>query len=403
MANNIYTVDLIATGSETISLTDDGSGIDEISVVGLYDATVAINLNWTSDTGHATSGEGNYFTAGNIGHRLIVNGVIENATGSNGHDFIQGNELGNVIYGDAKTGGLGLSDTLWGAAGDDTIYGGAGDDGIQGDDGFDRLFGGIGNDTVTGGFGADILEGGTGADVLYGGATARDTVSYAASSAGVRIAITFGAASTGIGGDAAGDSLSGFYDAIGSAFADLIEDTEKGTVAFGQNDNAFYGANGRDLLLLGGGNDTGQGGAGDDRIIGEVGDDLLYGGSGNDDLRGGLGRDRLTGDGGADQFIFALAAESTVALAQRDSILDFNQAEHDQIDLSGLDARVGLTGNQAFHFIGANPFSAGSGALRAVIRGDTTLIYGDTNGDKTADFAILLKGAITLTEADFVL
>ena len=403
MADNTYTIDELVTGPETVTLTDDGTGIDEITVAGLYGSTVEINLHWTNISGQATSGEGIYFTSGTIGHRLIVTGVIENATGSNGQDFIQGNQLGNLIYGDAKTGLVGRADTLWGAAGNDTIFGGAGADGIQGDDDDDLLFGGSGNDTVNGGAGVDTVQGGAGADALNGGASARDTVSYAASAAGVQIAITFGAAATGTGGDAAGDTLSGFYDVIGSALADRIEDTDKGTIAFGQNDNAFYGGAGRDFLLLGGGNDTGQGGAGNDHVVGEVGDDLLFGGTGHDQLRGSRGQDSIAGGAGADDFIFALTADSTLAVAQRDTILDFSTAEQDRIDLTAIDAKANVAGNQQFHFIGAAGFGGGEGALRAVVSGSDIIVYGDTDGDRHADFAILVLNMAGLAVTDFLL
>ncbi len=203
MANNTYVVDLLATGIETVTVTDDGSGFDWITVQGVYSETVEINLEWSTDP--PISAEGSYFTTGNIGHRLIVNGVIEGAIGCNGVDFIQGNSLGNTIYGDQLRDGTGGNDTLWGASGDDLIYGGSGRDEISGGNDNDTLFGatpasirsmgaavltistvgpgrivllgggddtgmgGAGNDLIKGQIGDDVLDGNRGADRLVGG------------------------------------------------------------------------------------------------------------------------------------------------------------------------------------------------------------------------------------------
>ncbi len=44
MADNVYVVDQLSTGSETITLTDDSSGTDTLRVNGIYAETVGINL-----------------------------------------------------------------------------------------------------------------------------------------------------------------------------------------------------------------------------------------------------------------------------------------------------------------------------------------------------------------------
>lgn len=398
MADDTYVVDQLVTGTETITLTDDGTGTDTLRVNGLYATTVEINLAWTTNLGLPTSGESIYFNPTGTGHRLIVNGVIENAIGSNGQDFIQGNALQNLLFGDALATGAGLNDTIWAGSGNDTVHGGAGSDGIQGDGGDDLLYGDGGNDTINGGSGIDTIEGGLGADVMSGGATAGDTVSYASSASSVRILLEHGAVTTGLGGDAAGDQVTGFTNVTGSAHADLIVDQVKGTLAFGFNDNIFHGWAGRDRLFLGGGNDQGLGGIGSDTLLGEAGNDTLFGGASSDVLRGDSGQDVLSGGSGADRFVFRDAGDSTATL--RDRITDFSAAEQDIIDLREIDAEAGVAGNQAFHFI-TTAFGGNVGELRAKVSGSDLIVLGDINGDKVADFAILLQGVAGVTAADF--
>lgn len=421
VANNIYVIDTLARNGQTITITDDGSGSDWLTIDGVYNKRTDIRLSWENSGGISQSGSGFYFTNANIGSRLIVNGQIENVKGSNGLDFIQGNELANVLYGDKAATGVGGADILWGADGNDTIYGGAGNDEIKGDGGNDKLYGGAGNDDIAGSAGTDIVEGGAGADTLAGGANAKDRVSYAGSASGVTITLTYGATTTGSGGDAAGDKIGGFFDARGSAHSDRITDGVSNTIAFGYNDNRFYGGDGNDILSLGGGNDYGLGEAGNDTIGGGIGDDRLYGGDGhdylngssgndllkgdasNDKLYGGSGADDLLGGTGADRFVFSAASQSTVSSTGRDTIFDFSGTDGDRIDMSSIDAETTSSGNQAFAFIGTAAFHGTAGELRYVKASSDTYVYGDVNGDGTADFAVHLDDAVTMRGAYFVL
>ncbi len=110
------------------------------------------------------------------------------------------------------------------------------------------------------------------------------------------------------------------------------------------------------------------GGAGNDRLDGRAGNDLLFGQAGKDTLIGGTGSDR---------FVFQLVTDSTVAAP--DEINDFTvnpaatAAFIDRIDLSAIDARAGVAGNDAFTFIGSAAFTA-EGQIRAVASGADTLI-----------------------------
>ncbi len=44
-----------------------------------------------------------------------------------------------------------------------------------------------------------------------------------------------------------------------------------------------------------------------------------------------------------------------------------------------------------------------AGQLRYAQAGGDTMVYGDTNGDRVADFAIHLEGLVGLAASDFVL
>ncbi len=151
----------------------------------------------------------------------------------------------------------------------------------------------------------------------------------------------------------------------------------------------------------GGGKDTLIGGASDDAIFGDLGADVLKGGGGDDTLAGGGGRDIMRGGLGCDTFDFNAPAESAT-WAHRDQILDFTKGE-DVIDVSTIDAKAGVAGNQAFDFIGAAHFSGTEGELRAKTTptGDT-IVAADLDGDAKADFMILVADAINLDAGDFI-
>ncbi|MGK9236569.1 M10 family metallopeptidase C-terminal domain-containing protein [Inquilinus limosus] len=160
----------------------------------------------------------------------------------------------------------------------------------------------------------------------------------------------------------------------------------------GAGDDLIYGAGGDDTLVdVGGGNDA---------LFGEEGNDALGGGSGNDLLRGGVGNDVLTGDAGADVFGYQLVDDSLAGSA--DHITDFSKGE-DKIDLSGLDADDETDANEAFAFIGAEAFDGTAGQLRYECKDGSTVVQGDTDGDKVVDLEIVLTGTIKLEASDFVL
>jgi serralysin len=264
----------------------DGGGIDTYDMSN-YTNNVSIDLapgSWsvTSDTQRAYLGGGNYAN-GTVYNSLLFDGnvasLIENANGGSGNDLIKGNQLANVLIGNAG------NDQIYGFDGNDSLQGGNGHDYLDGGNGNNTLVGGNGNDTLVGGNGNDGLNGGKGHDVLYGNA-----------------------------GD---DTL----------------------VGANGNDGLIGGA-GHDYLDGGAGDDSLDGEAGDDSLVGEAGNDGLVGGAGhdtldagdgNDSLIGGLDMDWLVGGTGDDIFMFARGE------ANGDQIGDFvgNDAAGDLLIFTG--------------------------------------------------------------------
>ena len=411
----------IAPGANRIFATLwDGGGEDTFDLTA-YKTNLKVDLRPgqfsvfdKAQLGYLGGGPNDGYARGNIFNALLYHGdtrsLIENVKGGSGNDTITGNQVNNKLYGNAG------NDTLNGDAGNDLLVGGAGADKLNGGAGTDTasyagaskgvtvsllttksstndaagdtfssienitgtgyadvitgntaanlLRGEAGNDTLNGGDGDDTLIGGAGADKLNGGAGI-DTASYAGAGKGVTVSLLTTKSSTN---DATGDTFSSIENITGSSYDDII---------------------------------TGNTGA--NVLRGEAGNDKLIGGNGNDTLLGGLGADKLYGGAGGDRFIFKAAQESTVATSGRDTIYDFVYAEGDRIDLSGIDASTKIAGDQGFNFIGSGAFTGTAGQLRSVVSGNTTLITGDTNGDKIADFAIFLDDAITFQKGYFVL
>jgi Ca2+-binding RTX toxin-like protein len=266
----------------------------------------------------------------------------------------------------------------------------------------DFLFGGRDNDTLNGGRGDDILDGGRGVDILTGGVgddtyivddvrdkatdindggtdTVISSVSYSLSKEIENLTLTGSKALHGTGND--------------------LDNTLTGNAS----NNSLNGGIGNDKLYGGFGMDSLTGGEGNDVLVGGVGNDRLNGGDGNDTLWGGLGKDVLIGGSGRDVFVFKATIEST--RVGSDTIADFSSQDGDRIDVSGIDAisSNGLTKNDAFKFIGSDSFHGKAGELRYETKASGTFVYGDTNGDKVADFAVHLDHAAAPTAGDFIL
>ena len=170
--------------------------------------------------------------------------------------------------------------------------------------------------------------------------------------------------------------------------------------------NTFWGGSGADTL---------DGAAGSDLLIGQGGNDQLLGGAGNDTLTGGSGRDFMAGGANADHFVFAKFSDTSKSAGTRDVISDFTHSNtlklSDRIDLVGIDANTALAGDQAFKFLAAKnaAFTGVKGQLHwlqedhAGTANDKTIVEGDIDGDRKADFQIELTGLKILVASDFIL
>jgi serralysin len=239
--------------------------------------------------------------------------------------------------------GSDFNDVLTGDAANNALWSIGGDDTLQG---------GAGNDSLWGGDGWDRLEGGAGADQLDGEA-GFDYARYMGAASGVTVSLASPAVNTG---DAAGDTFASIEGLVGSDFNDVL--------------------------------------------IGDAAGNALWGIGGNDILRGGAGSDSLWGGDGSDTFDFDAGTDS--AVGAEDTIGDFVRGG-DRIDLSTIDANSNLAGDQAFTFLISTPPRPSAGDLRYGVVDGITTVYGDVNGDGTADFQIKLLGAYPLSSADFIL
>ena len=282
--------------------------------------------------------------------------------------------------------------------------------------------GNTGNNVITGNAGNNVLNG-------LGGV---DTVSYATATAPVTVSLALTAAqNTGGGGT---DTLTGFENLTGSAFGDTLTGSNgANTITGGAGADTMAGGLGNDTYFVdnpgdvvteaaGGGTDTvfagvdysltsgsqieflrANAGAVGLSLTGNELANAIVGGTGNDTLTGAVGADTLTGGAGADTFVYAALSDSTVAAGGQDTITDFSSAAGDKIDLHLIDASTSLAGDQPFNFIGANPFSGAAGELDFTTAGGNTIVAGDVNGDKAADFSIVLTGNLAPAASDFIL
>ncbi|WP_281981272.1 M10 family metallopeptidase C-terminal domain-containing protein [Thalassorhabdomicrobium marinisediminis] len=279
--------------------------------------------------------------------------------------------------------------------GDDTLYGGEGNDVLIGGRGLDRLLGGDGDDRLDGGAYSDVLRGGAGDDFIDGG-NGYDTVIYTGQTGGVTVNLHHGFA-TGVSGN---DTLINVEHVFGSGHDDIIYGTKThGNRLEGSLGNdTLYGLDGRDVLL---------GGADDDWLLGGNDVDKLLGQTGNDTLDGGAGTDFLTGGSGADTFVFSNASHTGVGRWNRDEIRDFNRAQGDIIDLSGIDADTTTAGDQAFTVVNSFTGTAGEMVLEDhVLSGvDVTIASMDIDGDSVIDAQIyvVFEAGSSLADWDFIL
>ncbi|MEH3046975.1 M10 family metallopeptidase C-terminal domain-containing protein [Sphingomonas adhaesiva] len=193
--------------------------------------------------------------------------------------------------------------------------------------------------------------------------------------------------------------------ALAITITDVVGITKTGTIL----NDTLTGTGEQDVLDGGWGNDVLNGLGGNDRLIGGLGNDTLNGGDGDDVLIGGWGKDTLTGGAGKDVFHFESKLDSGTTTGTRDVITDFVRGQ-DKIDLSAIDANSSIfaPGDQAFSLLAkAGAAFTGAAQLRfsfQMISGkEYTIVEGNTDALKTADFSIALLGHHDLTASDFVL
>ena len=336
--------------------------------------------------------------------------------GNDGNNSLTGNSKDNVLIGgkgNDRLDGRGGNDKLYGGDGDDTLRGGDGMDELNGGKGSDlflikyyekgavtiegegndengvaqvadpgdvdtvsyaewvhsnntgitvtlgsdvtgieNVIGSRYEDNITGDGEDNVIEGGADKDIIGGGG-GNDTVSYKSSNEGVKVNL---ADNTVSGGHAAGDTISGFENIIGSRYADtLTGDGSDNVIEGGGGGDTLHGGDGTDTLSYQGssggvtvdlrkGNQvdidgtqtdiisrSSGGHASGDKVVydtfenitgsrhgdtltgddeanvlkGGAGSDRLNGGAGADTLEGGPGGDTLDGGEGADKASYA--------------------------------------------------------------------------------------------------
>ena len=346
----------VAGGADSIGIAFGafGSGQKTLQNSGTIAADIAI-VDRAASSGPGTD----ILTLDNSGQ---ITGLVDLGDGV---DTVRNTGLidGDVLLGAGNDEFDGRGGTVTGV-----VDGGAGNDVIRGGAGNDTLNGGAGNDTVAGGAGADVMDGGTRDTSVFG----FDALDYSDSPEGVQVnlgdatqstsAPVKGAAGTGFGGHAEGDTFQNFQKVIGSAFDDFVYGADGGSVVeLGDGNDTFdndatlftedlvdLGA-GNDVARTGAGDDFVEGGAGNDLLQGEdgfdfllggEGDDLLLGGNDGDQLDGGAGSDGLLGQDGSDA-LFGREGDDLLVGGNGDDLLDGG---------AGNDLLLGGAGDDLFTF-----------------------------------------------------
>lgn len=399
-----------ALGTDTVTEAAAG-GIDTLDFSGSSN-DVNVNLN----TAGAQVVNGNLtlnMTAASVGQ-------IENLTGGDGNDTLNGNALDNTLS------GSGGDDTLTGNAGSDTLNGGDGADTINANGGADSVYGGNGDDVLnfsgngdgtsaTGGTGNNIfrfLTGVVGHYLLTSQGT--DTLDFSSYGSGINLDLN-STANQDVGGGLFLQLTNFFANVIGTAFDDVIS----GNIL----DNNLQGGAGTDTLtqtadadqvltdttLSGQGNDTHSdfeqaiitGGASGNTLDassysnpvtlnGLDGDDTLTGGLANDTLNGGNGNDTLVNSAGNDLLDGGAGMDTVTQVTDNDQVLtDTSLTGMGSDTLAGIELAL-LTGGIGNNTLDASLFT-GMATLNGM-GGDDLLTGG--SGDDTLNGG---TGSDTLT------
>jgi Ca2+-binding RTX toxin-like protein len=447
---------------------EGGAGIDTVSYALSQPVMVTVNLA-TGKGGFAGNTNGDtYISIENVigdwtDDLLIGNSVANKLEGGDGNDFlvgalggdtlIGGKDIDTVSFSDITTGvsivlaggagsaaylngKIGETDTL---SGIENLIGGKGNDSLTGDATINKIEGGAGNDTIEGGGEEDDLHGGLGID----------TLSYGGDNTGVAVQLLDdGGLANATGGDADGDTGSGFENIRGGSGNDFLAGNKfANTLEGGGGDDWLHGGTGSGNDIYDGGSNTAAGdtvsfdgilvgvtvnlslataqavgkglgsdkfinveniiGSGfDDKLTGNTSNNALDGGDGKDTLTGGAGADNLTGGLGNDTFIYAAIAEGG------DTIMDFASGDKIQIDKSGFGIPSGVTiggaglNNFANEYFTVNGTGAADKAHGQFIYNTATFTLSwdaDGSGVGPANLIATFANDYVLNASDFVL
>jgi serralysin len=374
--------DFVLTPAPMMTIWDAG-GVDTLDASG-YNTNQVINLTpgSLSSIGGITADEFPSFEQVNANRAAAGMAAISLTTYTNNKNVFMTNP---GLYG-RLTDNVGIAygaviENAIGGSGHDSIIGNAADNVLEGNGGNDLIAAGLGNDRLDGGNGNDEMLGGAGDDTYVVGE--------------------------------AGD--------IVTELADEGTDTVESSINYTLGDHV-------ENLILTGTAVEGTGNGLDNVITGNDLANLLSGGAGDDRLIGGDGVDRLVGGEGADVFVAEL--NSTEVATKRgsmslDMILDFNRGEGDRIDLSGIDFNGDAEGNGTYNFVGkADGKKAGDVSWKSFGNVDAaenalgidldgidgkganapvSVLFGHTDNDGIADFAIVLFNTNNVTADDLML
>ena len=419
--------DVLTSSNDATDIINGLSGIDTVSYVS---ATSAVNVSLSIASPQNTGGSGI--------DTLIS---IENITGSDFADTLQGDAGNNVL-----NGGLGsdfvnysnaagsvtidLGGIATGAAGFDTLIS---IENAIGSNFADTIIGNIFNNVIASGDGNDYIVASLGSDVVDGG-IGTDTVSYSTLTG----PITLGAFGVVTKSPGVTDQLNSVETIIAtSSNQDTINlSLATAPAAVSTTVNLAGALNNVQVNLSGGAPainltvsqfenvigsgvaDTITGNSFANNLSGNGGNDIIAGGIGNDTIAGGLGNDTLTGDADNDFFVFG-----NIGAANRDTIIGFSAVQDTILLNNSLDSTLagslangikGLTflgGNVAGNILSNTSFFKGAGLTGASIFNltgiyvDTTfgnIYYNDATAAGSSIFASVGAAAATLTNADFV-